>query len=201
MWEIIWDKKKLNDSTRSDWKTWFTVLIEYYIRFSWRQIECFMLLQWKKRSPKLNHTFTTLISILDTNEHFFVGFRNQLVFFLAILINLLKCKVCVLAAERGCVSVLVTPLCSCMSQVGQGVPQRREQRSGCLGGVPFLCSVCCHVSTHLSFSHKHTHTDFLKIQVWLVICCRRAWKLLVHLKYVLAFFKCICKMNVFLGRS
>lgn len=30
--------------------------------------------------------------------------------------------------------------------MGEGVPQWWESGSGCLGGVPFLCPVCCHVS-------------------------------------------------------
>lgn len=44
-----------------------------------------------------------------------------------------------------------------LSQMGQGVPEWREQRPGCPGGIPVLCPVCSHVSqTFLGFPARNS---------------------------------------------
>lgn len=85
---------------------------------------------------------------------------------------LLVCYIFAIKMSRADLSVLwrrvpglVSPLCFYASQVGQGVPQWREQRSWCPGWVPLLCPVCCHVSTPTP-SHLSGLKPFLRNWDW-----------------------------------
>lgn len=66
-------------------------------------------------------------------------------------------------------------------QVGERVPEWREQRPGRAGGVSFFCTVCCHVSHYQLFS---LFTTAVHMQRWKPRqCCHSARPLMHHHQY------------------